>query len=92
MKVLVLNASPKAKTSITLQNSLFLEKKFPSHSFSYIHIGCSEKANREKLGKTVDEIQSSDLVLFSFPVYTFLAPSQLHYFIRILKESGFSFD
>lgn len=92
MKVLVLNASPKAKTSITLQNSLYLEKKFPSHSFSYIHIGCSEKANREKIDKTAGEIESSDLVLFSFPVYTFLAPSQLHYFIRILKENGLSFD
>lgn len=92
MKVLVLNASPKAKTSITLQNSLYLEKKFPSHSFSYIHIGCSEKANREKIDRTAAEIESSDLVIFSFPVYTFLAPSQLHYFIRILKENNISFD
>lgn len=92
MKVLVLNASPKAKTSITLQNSLYLEKKFPSHSFSFIHIGCSEKANREKIDSTVDEIRNSDIIIFSFPVYTFLAPSQLHYFIRILKEKSISFE
>lgn len=92
MKILVLNGSPKAKTSITLQNALYLEKKLPGHSFSYIHIGCSEKANRDKIEKTADEINRSDLVIFSFPVYTFLAPSQLNYFIRILKENNLSFD
>jgi len=91
MKILVLNASPKAKTSITLQNSLYLEKKFPKHSFSYLHIGCSKAVNEKNLEKTVYEMKKSDLILFSFPVYTFIAPSQLHYFIRILKENNLSF-
>lgn len=92
MHILVLNASPKAKTSITLQNSLYLEKKFPMHSFSYIHIGCSKTLNEKNLEKTATEIKNSDLILFSFPVYTFIAPSQLHYFIRLLKEHNLSFD
>ena len=91
MKILVLNASPKAKTSITLQNVLYLEKKFPEHSFNYIHIGCSKTLNEKNLDSTVSAIQESDLILFSFPVYTFIAPSQLHYFIRLLKEKNLSF-
>lgn len=91
MNILVLNASPKAKTSITLQNVLYLEKKFPMHSFSYIHIGCSKTSNEKNLEKTALDIRNSDLILFSFPVYTFIAPSQLHYFIRLLKEHNLSF-
>ena len=31
---------------------------------------------------------AADLLLFSYPVYTFLAPSQLHRFIELLKASG----
>ena len=92
MKVLVLNASPKPKTSITLQNSLYLEKKFPSLSFSYIHTGCSVKANEQKIDSTVSEMRDADLIVFSFPVYTFIAPSQLHYFIHLLKDKNYSFE
>ena len=33
-------------------------------------------------------METSDAVLFSYPVYTFLAPSQLHRFIALAKESG----
>lgn len=91
MNILVLNASPKAKTSITLQNSLFLEKKYPLHSFKYIHIGVGKNTNEKRLEETAEAVSSSDLVIFSFPVYTFIAPSQLHYFIRLLKENSLSF-
>ncbi len=92
MNILVLNASPKAKNSITLQNALYLEKKFPSHKFEYIHIGVGKETNRRNLEKTVEFIKQSDLVIFSFPVYTFLAPSQLNNFIRLLKEENLSFE
>ena len=36
MKILVINGSPKGKNSITLHTCLFLEKKFPGHTFTYI--------------------------------------------------------
>ena len=39
MKVLVLNGSPKGKYSITLQTSLFLEKRFPEHDYLVLHVG-----------------------------------------------------
>ncbi len=92
MNILVLNGSPKAKTSITLQNVLYLEKKYPTHKFEYIHIGVGKETNRRNLERTTEAIKSNDLIIFSFPVYTFLAPSQLHSFIRLLKEENFSFE
>ena len=92
MNILVLNASPKNKTSVTLQTSLYLEKKYPNCTFTYQFIGCSKKANEAKLADTLELISKTDICLFSFPVYTFACPSQLHYFIRLLKEKGLSFE
>ena len=91
MNILVLNASPKNNSSITLQTSLYLEKKYPTCTFSYQFIGCSKKANETKLANTLELISKADICLFSFPVYTFACPSQLHYFIRLLKEKELSF-
>lgn len=36
MKVLIINGSPKGKNSTTLYTSLFLEKRFPEHQFSFL--------------------------------------------------------
>jgi multimeric flavodoxin WrbA len=35
-----------------------------------------------------DALRSADLLLFAYPVYTFLVPSQLHRFIELIKEHG----
>ena len=91
MNILVLNASPKGNSSITLQTSLYLEKRFPLCNFTYQFIGCSRKANEAKLSATLDLISKADITIFSFPVYTFACPSQLHYFVRLLKEKNLTF-
>ena len=39
MKILVLNGSPKGKDSITFQTVRFLEKRFPSETFTTLHVG-----------------------------------------------------
>ena len=36
MNILVLNGSPKGKYSITLQTVLYLQAKFPEHTFEFI--------------------------------------------------------
>ena len=33
-------------------------------------------------------LKEADLILFSYPVYTFLVPAQLHRFIELIKEKG----
>ncbi len=88
MKVLVLNGGPKGQYSITLQTSLYLEKRSPKHKFQYLHVGHNIKALEKDFTAVADAITGADLIVFSYPVYTFIAPSQLHRFIELLKASG----
>lgn len=88
MKALVLNGSPKSDYSITLQTSLYLEKKFPEHKFQILHVGHYIKSFEKDFSPAITAITSADLIIFSYPVYTFIAPSQLHRFIELLKASG----
>jgi len=88
VKVLVLNGSPKGEYSITLQTSLYLEKKFPEHKFRYLHVGQRIRSFEKDFSAAAEAITDADLIIFSYPVYTFIAPSQLHRFIELLKASG----
>ena len=88
MQVLILNGSPKGNYSITLQTSLYLEKRFLEHRFQVLHVGQQIKSIEKDFSVTADAIKNADLIVFSYPVYTFIAPSQLHRFIELLKKSG----
>ncbi len=86
--VLVVNGSPKGKNSITLQTSNYLELLFPDIKFEHLHVGAQIKALEKNFAPALEKLNACDLVLFSYPVYTFIAPYQLHRFIELLKESG----
>lgn len=90
MKILVINGSPKGKYSVTLQTVLYLEKLHPEHQFEVLHAGQRIKALEKDFTQAAEAIRSADLLLFSYPVYTFLAPYQLHRFVELLKASGLS--
>ncbi len=87
MNILVLNGSPKGQYSITLQTSLYLEVKRPKHSFRVIHVGQRIRAMERDFSEIREAVEWADLLVFSYPVYTFIAPSQLHKFIELLKAS-----
>lgn len=91
MKVLVINGSPKGKTSVTLQHTLYLQKCFPSDEFTVLHIGQKIKKYQKDFSQVISEVQKCDLILFSYPVYTFICPSQLHKFIELCKQNGVNF-
>ena len=88
MKILVINGSPKANYSITLQTVLYLEKLFPRQKFTYLNAGAQIKLLEKDFSSARTALETADLLLFSYPVYTFIAPSQLHRFIELVKASG----
>ena len=92
MKICVLNGSPKGKYSVTLQTLLFLEKKFKEHEFEVVNISQQIRVIEKDITSVASKLLESDLIVFSYPIYTFIAPSQLHYFISLMKKSKIDFS
>ena len=86
MNILVLNGSPKGDYSITLQTVHYLERIDKENTFTILHVGQRIKALEKDFTPAIEAIANADVLLFSYPVYTFLAPCQLHRFIELMKE------
>ena len=86
MNILVLNGSPSGKYSITLQTVLYLQKCFPSCTFEVLHVGQRIRSMEKDFAPCAEALEKADLILFCYPVYTFLVPAQLHRFIELMKE------
>ncbi|MBQ7849819.1 MAG: NAD(P)H-dependent oxidoreductase [Clostridia bacterium] len=86
MRILVLNGSPKGKNSITLQTVEYLKLKFPEHEWETLHVGQKIRTLEKDFAPAVEALGRAELLLFSYPVYTFIAPAQLHRFIELMKE------
>lgn len=91
MKICVINGSPRGKNSVTLQTVLYLEKRFPQHEFDFLNVGAGIQSFERDMSGAVEAIRSAQLLLFSYPVYTFLAPAQLQRFLELMKRSGADF-
>ena len=87
MKFCVINGSPRGEYSITLQTLLYLEKLYPEHRFDFLNVAVEIKRFEKDMTVAIEKINDCDAIIFSYPVYTFLAPSQLHKFIELLKTS-----
>lgn len=92
MNILVLNGSPKGTDSITLQTILYLQKKNPKHTFRILHVGQRIRSLEKDFSSVKKALEQSDLLLFSYPVYTFIVPYQLHRFMELLKDAGISLE
>lgn len=87
MKILVINGSPKGKNSTTLQTILFLQKLHPKHDFKILHVGQRIKQFEKDFTEAMQALENAELILFAYPVYTFIAPYQIHRFIELMKEN-----
>ena len=88
MNILVLNGSPKGSYSITLQTVRYLAARYPEHTFTELHVGQRIKSYEKDFSAAAEALESAELILFAYPVYTFLAPSQLHRFVELWKAAG----
>ncbi|MBO4887884.1 MAG: NAD(P)H-dependent oxidoreductase [Firmicutes bacterium] len=88
MNIVILNGSPAGKHSITLYTMLYIEKFFPDHTYTTIHVGQQIRSIEKDFAKSAETLSAADLIVFCYPVYTFLVPSQLHRFIELIKEHG----
>ncbi len=88
MNILVINGSPKGNYSITVKTAEYLEILHPEHKFSFFNAGQQIKALERNFEKAEKALKNADLIIFSYPVYTFIAPSQLHRFIELIKENN----
>lgn len=88
MNILVINGSPKGKNSVTLQTCNYLQILHPEHQFDVLHVGATVKSLEKDFSPALAAIEKAEVLLFSYPVYTFVAPCQLHRFIELLKEAN----
>ncbi|MBW2115255.1 MAG: NAD(P)H-dependent oxidoreductase [Deltaproteobacteria bacterium] len=91
MKITVLNGSPKGDISVTMQYVAYIRKIFPQHELKIINI--SQRIDKIEKDESVfqgivDEVRSSDGVLWAFPLYLLLVPSQYKRFIELIWERG----
>jgi len=87
MDILIINGSPKGEYSITLQTAKYIEALFPQHNFGILNAGQQIKSLEKNFEPATKAIEKADLLIFSYPVYTFIAPYQLHRFIELMKEN-----
>jgi len=89
MKILVLNGSPKGAVSITMQYIHYIKKMFPDHELNILNI-CQKIKKIEKSPQAfqdiLDEIASSDGILWASPVYYLLVPANYKRFIELIFE------
>ncbi len=88
MRIAVINASPKGENSITYQTMRLIMQVFPEHSYDVLHAGKLIRSYEKDFAQPRAALASADLIVFVYPVYTFIAPSQLHRFIELMKASG----
>ena len=88
MKILVLNASPKGENSTTVHTVLYLQALHPEHAFTIVPVGQRIKSYEKDFAPLRTELEQAELILFSYPVYTFIAPYQLHRLIELIKADG----
>ena len=89
MKIVVLGGSPKGKTSVTMQYVNYIKKVLPEHEYEILQISSRIKKlekDTQAFSEIIDKVRSADLVMWAFPLYVLLVPSQYKRFIELIWE------
>lgn len=92
MNIIILNGSPAGYASVTLQTIEYLKVLNPENEYVTLHVGQQIRRFERDFSEARDALENAELIMFCYPVYTFLAPAQLHRFIELMKESGIDFS
>ena len=88
MKILIINGSPAGDDSITLQTMRYIRKHFPQHDYALLNVTKRLRALERDFAPAQRALEGAALIVFSYPVYTFLVPAQLHRFLELVRDSG----
>lgn len=91
MNVLVFNASPKGRNSITVQTARYLAAVFADDAFDFVEIATSWDAAARQLPEIGDRLARADAVVFAYPIYSFFAPAQMIEALTTMKAAGLPF-
>ena len=75
----------------TLQYVHFIQKKFPQHELKIVHVSQLIKKlekDEKAFEEIIDEVRSSNGVLWSFGLLVLAVPSQYMRFIELISERG----
>jgi NAD(P)H-dependent FMN reductase len=89
MKIIVLVGSPKGDRSITRHYVLYLQKKFPNHEFIFFNVAQRIKKlekSEDAFQEIINVINSSDAIIWAFPLYFCLIHANYKRFIELIFE------
>jgi multimeric flavodoxin WrbA len=89
MKIVVLNGSPKGDISVTMQYIHYIQKQFPQHELEIHNISQRIKKLESDEGAfqaVIEAVREADGIIWAFPLYLLLVPSQYKRFIELIWE------
>ena len=92
MNIVILNGSPSGNASVTLQTAEYLKVLNPKHEYVVLHVSQQIRRFERDFSEARAALEHAELIVFCYPVYTFLVPAQMHRFIELMKESGIDFS
>lgn len=89
MNIAIIHGSPKGNNSTTKKHTDYLIKCMPNHNYTEFYVGKEIKKLEDDtsyFSTMIKTIHESDIIIWSFPVYYYMVPSQLKRFVELVYE------